>query len=208
MFSRLFDRAAPLWRAAETLGDIIVVNVLLGLSAIPIVTFGAGLTAAYDTARRLQDDDSGAARLFWTSFRTNFKQATALWLIVGLVGAAILSTWLFVRAEELVVLKLLLTIVYALVFPYVWVLQARFENSVAGTLRNAAIIAIGRLPYTAGVALIQVVVAAVIVATWIYLPQAVAFLLLLGYALVIFAASPLLERAISPLLPAEADSVA
>lgn len=202
MFGRLFDRAAPLWRAAATLGDIIVVNFLLLLTAIPVVTLGAGLTATYDAARRVQADlDDGAARTFWRSFRSNFVHSSALWAIVGAVGAGVLASWLYLPVPELAIIKTLITTVYLLIFPFVWAVQARFENAVLRTLRNAVAIAVARLPFAAGVLLIQAVVGAVTVATWIMLPQAVALLLLLGYPLAVWASVPLIERALAPLLP-------
>ena len=210
MISRLFERGAPLWNAAETLGEIVVVNVLLVLSALPVVTFGAGLTAAYDTARRLQagGDHDGAARTFRRSFRANLGQSTLLWLVVGAGGLAVLATWLLLPIAELAVIKTLLTGVYVLVWPFIWAMQARFENSVPRTIRNAALVAVGRLPMALGVAAIQLGVVAVIVATWVSTPQIVALLLLLGYPLAVFASTPLLERAVAPLLAqAEADAV-
>jgi hypothetical protein len=60
------------------------------------------------------------------------------------------------------------------------------------------------LPFALGVAAIQLGVVAVIAATWVYLPQIVALLLLLGYPLAVFASTPLLERALAPLLPGTA----
>ena len=206
MISRLFERGAPLWNAAETLGEIVVVNVLLVLSALPVVTFGAGLTAAYDTARRLQagGDHDGAARTFRRSFRANLGQATLLWVVVGAVGLAVLAAWVFLPIAELAVMKTLVTAVFVLVWPFVWAMQARFENSVVRTIRNAAVVAVGRLPFALGVAAIQLGVVAVIAATWVYLPQIVALLLLLGYPLAVFASTPLLERALAPLLPGTA----
>jgi hypothetical protein len=204
VLSRLFERGAPLWNAAETLGDIVVVNVLLLLSALPVVTFGAGLTAAYDTARRLQaggDDHDGAARTFCRSFRANLGRSTLLWIVVGAVGLAVLASWLFLPIAGLAVMKTLVTGVYVLVWPFVWAMQARFENGAIRMVRNAAVVAVGRLPYALGVAAIQLGIVALIAATWVYMPQIVALLLLLGYALAVFASTPLLERAIAPLLP-------
>lgn len=202
MFSRMFDRAGPLWRAANSIGDIIVVNVLLVLTLLPVVTAGAGLTAAYDTARRvLADEDQGAARTFWISFQANFRAASALWAVVGPIGAAIAASWVFIRIDELLVLKVLLTWVYLLIFPFVWTMQARFENTIGRTLRNAVVVAVARLPHALGVLAIHAVIVAVTVATWIMLPQIVVILLLLGYALAVFAVTPLLQRAIAVLMP-------
>lgn len=202
MFGRLFDRAAPVWRAASTIGDVILVNLLLIATVLPVVTAGAGLTAAYDTARRVQADlGDGAARTFWRSFRTNLAQATGLWAVVGTVGAALGASWILLPIPDLAVVKTLLTGVYALIFPFVWAMQARFENTVWRTLRNAATVAVARLPFAAGVLLIHVVIVAVTVATGIMLPQLLVLLLLLGYPLIVWASTPLIERALAPLLP-------
>jgi hypothetical protein len=203
VISRLLERGAPLWNAAETLGEIVVVNLLLVLSALPVVTFGAGLTAAYDTARRLQSggDHDGAARTFRRSFRANLGRSTLLWLLVGAVGLALLASWILLPIAELAVLKTLFSGLFVLVWPFVWAMQARFENTAVLMVRNATVVAVGRLPFALGVAAIQLGVVVVIVATWVYLPQAVALLLLLGYPLAVFASTPLLERAIAPLLP-------
>lgn len=199
----LFDRVAPLWRAAETLGAIIVVNLLLTLTALPVLTFGAGLTATYDTSRRLQgEDDRGATRIFLASLRSNLGRATALWALVAPVGAAIVASWIFLPVPELAVLKTLFTLVFVLVFPYVWTVQARFENTVLRTLRNAVVIALARLPYTLGIAVIHLGIGAIIVATWNLLPQFLAFLLLLGYPLVVFGVTPMMERALAPYVSA------
>ena len=195
----LFDRVAPLWRAAETLGAIIVINLLLTLTAVPVLTLGAGLTATYDTSRRLQgEDDRGAARIFLASLRSNLGRATALWALVAPVGAAIVASWIFLPVPELAVLKTLFTLVFVLVFPYVWAVQARFENTVLRTLRNAVVIALARLPYTLGIAVIHLGIGAIIVATWNLLPQFLAFLLLLGYPLVVFGVTAMMERALAP----------
>lgn len=206
MFRRLFDSAAPLWRAASTLGDIIVVNALLVLTALPIVTAGAGLVATYDTARRVQAGiDDGAARTFWRSFRANFRQATLLWLVLGIIGGGILASWLMLPIAELNVMKTLAAVVYLLIFPFVWSMQARFESTVVRTLRNAVLVAIGRLPLAVGVLLVQGAVAAITIATWLMLPQALVLLLLLGYPFAVWASMPLMERALAVLLPTAED---
>ena len=124
--------------------------------------------------------------------------------LVLLLGLAVLAAWVFLPIAELAVMKTLVTAVFVLVWPFVWAMQARFENSVVRTIRNATVVTVGRLPFALGVAAIQLGVVAVIAATWVYLPQIVALLLLLGYPLAVFASTPLLERALAPLLPGTA----
>ncbi len=202
MFARLMDPSGPFWRTMGTIADMIILNILTILTAIPIVTVGAGLTALYDSARRILDGtDTGAARTFLRSFRSNLAAATALWAIVGPIGIGIGALWLFVAAPELSVIKTLISLVYLLVFPFVWAMQARFENTVGRTLRNAAAISMARLPYAGGALVVHLVMIALVVLTWIQLPWALFFLLLLGYPLAAFGATPLIERALAPLIP-------
>ena len=112
------------------------------------------------------------------------------------------ASWIFLPVPELAVLKTLFTLVFVLVFPYVWAVQARFENTVLRTLRNAVVIALARLPYTLGIAVIHLGIGAIIVATWNLLPQFLAFLLLLGYPLVVFGVTAMMERALAPYVSA------
>ncbi|WP_371031414.1 DUF624 domain-containing protein [Pseudoclavibacter sp. JSM 162008] len=198
---RLFDLAAPIWRVMATVGDLILLNVLLLLACAPVVTAGAGFTAVFDTARRLQDrSDDGVRRTFFRSFRANFAGATAIWAVLGPVGIGIALAWAFLTPAELLVWKILVSVVYLLVFPFAWAMQARFENRPLRTLRNAVVVSIGRLPFTLGILAVHAVLLAVTIATWILLPQALFPLLALGYPLAAYGATPLLERALAPFL--------
>jgi len=201
MIQRLFDLAAPIWRVMAMVGDLILLNLLLIASCLPVVTAGAGFTATFDTARRLHDrTDSGVARTFWKSLRANLAGASVIWAFIGPIGIGIVLAWIFVAADELLVWKLLVSIVYLLVFPFVWAMQARFENTPLRTLRNAVVVAIGRLPFALGVLVMHVVLLALAITTWALLPQALFPLLALGYPLAVYGSTPLLERALAPLL--------
>lgn len=202
MIQRLFDLATPLWRVMSIVGDLIFLNVLLIASLIPVFTAGAGFTALYDTVRKLQDNiDSGAVRTFITSFRSNFKGATAIWAVLGPIGIGIILSWIYIVPAELLVWKFLASFVYLLVFPLIWVMQARFVNTPMRTLRNGLTVAIGRLPFTFGAVIVHGVLIALTGLVWVQLPTLVIPLVLLGYPLIAYGCTPLLERAIAPLLP-------
>lgn len=198
---RLFDLAAPIWRVMATVGDLILLNVLLLLTCLPVVTAGAGFTAVFDTARRLHDrSDDGVRRTFFRSFRANVAGATAIWALLGPIGIGIALAWAFLTPTELLVWKILISVVYLLVFPFAWAMQARFENHPMRTLRNAVVVAIGRLPFALGILAVHGALLAVTIATWVLLPQALFPLLALGYPLAAYGSTPLLERALSPFL--------
>lgn len=62
-------------------------NILWLISSLPIFTIGASTTALfYCTLKMAEDRDEGLTRMFFRAFRSNFKPATKLWLILLALG--------------------------------------------------------------------------------------------------------------------------
>ena len=62
-------------------------NLLWAICSIPIVTIGAATTGLYYVMLKLARGEEGnVTKMFFRSFRENFKQATVLWLILLAVG--------------------------------------------------------------------------------------------------------------------------
>ncbi len=201
MFRRLVDLDTPLWHLLGRVADIVLLNLLALVTSIPLVTAGAGLTALYDCARRIQSDTGGGTTaMYLTSFRSNLGRSTVLFAVMAPIGLTLAWTWVAAPIPGLLPAKIGLSLAYLLVFPYVWALQARFENTPARTLRNAVILAFAELPLSLAVLGVHVALAALVVVVALHLPQGLLLLLLLGYPLVVFAVTPLLERALAPLL--------
>lgn len=198
---RIFDSEAPFWVAMGKVADIVLLNLLTVAFSIPLITIGASLTALYDTARKvLSDTGGGTTGLFVRSWWSNLGAATLLWLILGPTGLAIAWSWFALQIPELLVLKVLVSAMYLLVFPFVWAVQARFENRVGRTLLNAVLITVARLPLAGAILLIDLgLIGLALVVAW-YLPQGLFLLAMLGYPLIAFANTPILERALRPLL--------
>ena len=58
-------------------------NTLWLICSLPIFTIGASTTALfYCTLKMAEDRDEGLTRMFFRAFRSNFKAATKLWLIL------------------------------------------------------------------------------------------------------------------------------
>lgn len=67
--------------------DLVLVNLLWLACCLPVITIGASTTAMHYVVRKMAAGEpykvwSG----FWQSFRQNFKQGTALWLILAIAG--------------------------------------------------------------------------------------------------------------------------
>lgn len=199
MSSGIFNSENPFWHGMTRLADLVWLNIIFVLGVIPVITAGASFTALYDTAGKLLEErGSGVTKTFWSSFKANLPRATAIWAIVGPLGLAVLAGWLLVPAEELLAVRIILTLLYLLMFPYFFFLQARFENSVGGTLRNSLIIPLTRLPYAAAALVVTLILIALIAATWAYIPQLLPPLLLGGFGLYAYAIIPVLNKSVQP----------
>ena len=122
MFSGFFNYDNPVWRFIGKFWDVLIVNLLWIVCSIPIVTIGASTTAMYYVTLRLaRDDDGYTFRSFFKSFRENFKQATAIWLIFLTVGLLLAcDVYYFVRLVGASTMRtVMITIFFSMVF--IWV---------------------------------------------------------------------------------------
>ena len=83
---RIFDLDGPFNRIGTFVFDMVFLNLLWFLFSIPLVTFGASTTALfYVVGKKVRKEDGYIFKDFWKSFKMNFKQATAIWLILILL---------------------------------------------------------------------------------------------------------------------------
>ena len=139
--------------------DILIIGILTLVCSIPLITMGAAITAAYDVYIRMAlDKDSHSVSAYFKAFGKNFGKSTLIHIIM-LLGAAFVgaSAYVFISGvleigEGMRTVGLVLTIVLGLVvamtFLYVYALQARFENSIVRTIINAFFIALAQFPKT------------------------------------------------------------
>ena len=126
-------------------------NLLWFLCSLPIVTLGASTNALYYvTLKMVRDEEGSVTRMFFRSFRENFRQATVLWLILLAAGAvlagdgyilfhlfrsttgAIAVFWTLLFA-----LVIVAAIAYAVVLIYVFPLVASVTNTNTAMLKNS-----------------------------------------------------------------------
>ena len=143
-------------------GDLILLNLLMLVCALPVITLGTSVTAAYDVCLRMaRREDPSVVRGFFRAFRGNFRGSFRLWLL-GLFVLAVCWGDVAIGERYPALAQIgrvaagvqLAAVVFLAV--YAFPLQARYENTLGGTLRNSAIFALCRLPHTllmAGIAL-------------------------------------------------------
>ncbi|MGN0552012.1 MAG: YesL family protein [Oscillospiraceae bacterium] len=146
---KLFSIENPVWNAISRIGDMFILSFLWLIASLPIFTIGASTTAAYDCAFKIiRARDTNIFKDFFNSFRSNLKQATALFLImlpIGAVIAADLYFWAHNEGEVSFVINALslgIAALYLMTLLFVFPVQAIFENPVKKTLKTAFFMAI------------------------------------------------------------------
>ena len=100
----------------------------------------------------------------------------------------------------LLIIKFALTILWLIGFEWVFALQARFENTVAGTLKNAFIFGISHIAMTVALVIVDAVFVTLLVASWFYMPGGLFLLVILGYGTMLMLHIPVTERVFKPYL--------
>ena len=178
----------------ESFADAVWLTVLMIITSIPLVTVGASITAAHETARRIERGEAHTTAIYFKSFKNNFVKATIIWLILGPILALIIWSWIFLRLTPLLIIKFAISILWVLVAQWVFALQARFENSIGRTLINSLIFGVSYIATTFMMVLLDFVFFALVYLSLKYFLQGLPLLILLGWGSLIMLHTPLLER--------------
>ena len=149
----LFRMDNPVMQALEVAADLMALNLLTLVCSLAIFTIGPAVTALHVCVIRLvRAEDGNLLRDYFTAFRSNFKKGCLLGLL--LLGAAGLL-WLDYRAALVYAPPLrygiaALALLLLALAQYAFALLARYENTLPHTLKNAAALAVGYFPRTAG----------------------------------------------------------
>lgn len=136
----------------ETFGNLFGLNLLFLLFCIPIVTIGASFTAMYSlTLKMVRKEEGTLWNSFWTAFKSNFKRATAIWLIVLIAGVVIAGEIIFFITQQGVmsyfymILAVLEILILALALPFLFPLVARYDNTLGNTIKNSILLSVSNL---------------------------------------------------------------
>ena len=207
--SKLFRMDSPLMRFLTKIADLMVLNILFCVTSIPLITIGASWTALYSvTLKMVRDEEGSVSRSYFRSFRQNFRQATLLWLgVLVVLALLVLDIRVLNGMSEGTAPGLLrvgveiLALLGIMVLQYLFPSLARFEASLADTLKNACMMALAHLPKTA------LMTAAAVGAVWITLINnttiAVGLMVwpLIGFALMAFGNSGILRKIFDNYVP-------
>lgn len=134
-------------KAVQKIGELVVLNIIWLFCSIPIVTIGASTAALYKVELNALAKKGQPIRDFWKYFRSNFRQATILWIILLFFGLVLIFDWYFlfqIRASmaQMVgyILMVVVSVVYMFILTFAFPLQANFESRIPSILKNALLI--------------------------------------------------------------------
>ena len=74
---------SPVMDFLRTVTNLVIVNILFLICSIPVITFGAAYSAKYYVAMKvIRGEGTGVFIPFFKAFKRNFKQATAVWIVM------------------------------------------------------------------------------------------------------------------------------
>lgn len=211
---KLFNPDSPLMSFLTRLADLIILNLLWLVCCVPVVTIGASTTAMYHVVRHLQEGGvTSVTRDFFHSFKSDFKQATLVYLVLLIptvavvMNAGILSSQnsdiipVYVRAIWMVSV-LILTFVVSYAYP----VMAYFDDTVWKTLRTAAVLAVAKLPRTILISVLNLLPVIVLFVSLPFFLQSSIFWLLIGGSVVSYLNMLILKPVFKQLIPEEPDA--
>lgn len=208
----LFSMDSPLMRFLGKVGDLMLLNLLFILTSVPLITIGASLTALHYTALHLiAGEESTVTRDYFRSFQQNFKQATAIWLLLVVFALLLVydiqTVWDRTDPVSQVVRVLCIAgaIALVMVLLYVFAILAKFNNTIRGTLKNAVALALTRFPRTFSMFMLVFAAVLLTVYTADTFKWGLLFWLLIGFSFLTFSNCFLLKKTFDS-LTGESDS--
>lgn len=210
MFEGLFSDDNPVLNFMRRVADITILNFLFVITCLPVFTIGAALTSLYYVSINAWGREDGYIfKMYFKSFKENFKQATLLWFVffavlgaLGIQNFYLLKTWntTGVKAYQVCLIIGAVIMIYVLfVFAYTWALLAKFENTVGGTLKNAALMSVLHLPETIGICMMPVTLGYLVYAVAIVRPFAFIF----GFGFLAYMQALIFRHVLKPYLGEE-----
>ena len=151
----MFNYENPVWQFMGRIADLMILNAMALIFSIPIITIGASWTALYYcTVKIVRKEDTYVWKEFWNSFKSNFKQATIIWLIlIPFLAILFVDVLMWYNDPTLLpkLLKVTTVIVICIVLAitiYVFPILSHFDNTTRNTIKNAFLVSMINIPYT------------------------------------------------------------
>ena len=90
----MFKLDSPLMNFLNKVADIMILNLMFIVFSIPFFTIGAAFSAAYYMGfKMVKNEETYIVKGFWKAFKENFKQGTAIWMILVVVLGVLIADY-------------------------------------------------------------------------------------------------------------------
>ena len=157
MFRNILRPDSPLMITMTQITDCIFLSLFWLLGCFPILTAGASAAALYDTVYHgFRQGEKHTWQRFWGSFKSNFRPSLVpvlvFWPLAALLVRAVVLCWNLAVGGQLswmlfasaMLVAVLLAGILSVLFP----LLSRFENTTVRLLKNTVLLAMGNMPRT------------------------------------------------------------
>jgi uncharacterized membrane protein YesL len=186
---------SPFMQALNRIADMMWLNILTLICCLPIITIGPALTALhYMALKMVRNEESYITKGYFKAFKDNFKKSLILWMILLFVAGVIIGDFYIIRTTQInAAISAAITAASALVVftaVFLFPVQARFENTIVRTIKNAFFISVLQFPKT----ILMVVLYLIPVALLIFFPQTTPFILLFGVSVPVYLSAKLYNK--------------
>ena len=152
--------------------DAMVATLLFVLCSLPVLTFGAALTAVFSTMMAISKNEcSSVVKKFFSVLRSEFQISTKAWGILFVAGALLAADiwvcWVWADSSLTMIgflkgITVLFGVVYSCCFSYVFSGIARYVVSLSQSFRNSLILAVQNMGYTVLVLILYFILCAAV----------------------------------------------
>lgn len=155
MIQKFFDMESPIWRLVSKLVDMVLLTAIWVICCIPIFTIGAATTALYYVTMKMTSDIEGYIYAdFFKAFKSNFKQATVIWMMMLTFGLTLIGAiWWYYKINNplgAIAIPVLFIVagLYLIVSTYIFPLLARCEVTMKQLFNMAFVMSIKNFGWT------------------------------------------------------------
>lgn len=203
------NKEGPLSFIAEItalLGNIVLLNLLFILCALPVITAGASFCGLYHALLKMNRGEGSVVSDFFSGFKSDFLKSTGLWIIVLLFAGGLWGNYIFLSATEsfsgwVMAIYLIIGIWTLVLFSYGFPLIAQFENKLFPTIRNALLLGITNVNKTLLMLIINLAFPVLLLLFTEVFLRVLVFFLALGFSLPAYFNSLILNKIFKPFLP-------
>lgn len=151
----IFSYDSKVMQFGNRLVDLLLLNLLTILCAIPVFTIGAALTSMHTVLIRIgEDKETPVFKCYFTAFRNNFRKATIIGISYSIMALVAGMEWYLLRNSEIEfnmfarVVLIVLSVALCISASWIFILQARYENTIRNMIVNSFAIGLSHFGYT------------------------------------------------------------